>query len=232
MTAAPRKAGDPQGWAIPDSDVADGDTNVLALAGRQPPGGRAWLQVTTAEARRGGEFTALFLPRRRSAACGGDVLVRIAPREPAAGDAEPATAVAGAEVQAVAVGSLVRVAGWDPVSLDLWPEIVRTPVVFALGALRELQGHGADAGSRDEGGHRPAPALSLVAAGGAMRPGQRRDGTAPGSPGTRPHGRAARGQGRFTRRPACRRRVQPGRRRHRSAAGARRLPAAGRLCCR
>lgn len=36
MTARPRNAGDPQGWAIPDSDVADEDTDVLALAGRQP----------------------------------------------------------------------------------------------------------------------------------------------------------------------------------------------------
>ena len=104
MTAAPRNAGDPLGWAIPDSDVADEDTNVLALTGRQPPAGGAWLWVTTAEARRGGEFTALFLPRRRPAACGGDVLVRIVPREPVAGDTAPATAVAGAEVWAVVGG--------------------------------------------------------------------------------------------------------------------------------
>ena len=61
---------------------------------------------------------------------------------------------------AVAVGSLVRVAGWDPVSLDLWPEIVRSPVVFALGALRELQDHGADVGSRDE--------VDLIAAAGSV----------------------------------------------------------------
>ena len=81
MTATPRNAGDPRGWAIPDGDVADEDVDVLALAGRQPPAGGAWLQVTAAEARRGGEFTALFLPRRRPMACGGDVLVRIAPRE-------------------------------------------------------------------------------------------------------------------------------------------------------
>ena len=150
MTAAPRKAGDPRGWAVPDSDVADEDTNVLALAGQQPPAGGAWLWVTTAEARRGGEFTALFLPRRRPLACGGDVLVRIA----------PAAAVAVAEVWAVAAGSLVRVAGWDAVSVDQWPEIVRSPVVFALGALRELQDHGADVGPRDE--------VDLVAAAGSV----------------------------------------------------------------
>jgi len=156
MTAVPRKAGDPRGWAIPDSDVADEDTNVLALAGQQPPAGGAWLWVTTAEARRGGEFTALFLPRRRPLACGGDVLVRIAPREHTA----PAEAAAGAEVWAVAAGSLVRVAGWDAVSVDQWPEIVRIPVVFALGALRELQDHGADVGPRDE--------VDLIAAAGSV----------------------------------------------------------------
>ena len=43
MTAAPRNAGDPRGWAIPDGDVADEDVDVLALAGRQPPAGGAWL---------------------------------------------------------------------------------------------------------------------------------------------------------------------------------------------
>jgi hypothetical protein len=124
------------------------------------PAGGAWLWVTTAEARRGGEFTAVFLPRRRPTACGGDVLVRIAPREQGAGDTGPATAVAGVQVWAVAAGSLVRVAGWDLDSLDLWPEIVRSPVVFALGALRELQDHGADAGSRDE--------VDLIAAAGSV----------------------------------------------------------------
>jgi hypothetical protein len=156
MTAAPRNAGDPRGWAIPDSDVADEDTNVLALAGQQPPAGGAWLWVTTAEARRGGEFTALFLPRRQPLACGGDVLVRIAPREHAAQTSAPAEA----EVWAVAAGALVRVAGWGAVSLDQWPEIVRSPVVFALGALRELQDHGADVGPRDE--------VDLIAAAGSV----------------------------------------------------------------
>jgi len=157
MTAAPRNAGGPQRWAIPDGDAADEDVDVLALAGRQPPPGGAWLWVTTAEARRGGEFTALFLPRR-PVACGGDVLVHIAPH--GTEDTGPAPAAAGVQVWAVAAGSLVRVAGWDPVSVDLWPEIVRSPVVFALGALRELQDHGADAGPRDK--------VDLVAAAGSV----------------------------------------------------------------
>jgi hypothetical protein len=71
----------------------------------------------------------------------------------------PAAAVA-AEVWSVAAGSLVRVAGWDTVSLAQWPEIVRSPVVFALGALRELQDHGADVCTRDE--------VDLIAAAGSV----------------------------------------------------------------
>jgi hypothetical protein len=102
----------------------------------------------------------LFLPRRRPVACGGEVLVRIAPRERGTEDTGSATAVAGVQVCAVAAGSLVRVAGWDLDSLDLRPEIVRSPVVFALGALRELQDHGADVGPRDE--------VDLVAAAGSV----------------------------------------------------------------
>ena len=85
--------------------------------------------------------------------------MRIAPRSRPE-DTGPATVVAGVQVHAVAAGSLVRVAGWDLDSLDLWPEIVRSPVVFALGALRELQDHGADVGPRDE--------VDLVAAAGSV----------------------------------------------------------------
>ena len=55
--------------------------------------------------------------------------MRIAPRE----DTGPATVVAAVQVRAVAADSLVRVVGCDLDSLDLWPEIVRGPVAFALG---------------------------------------------------------------------------------------------------
>ena len=76
---------------------------MLSLAGQRPPAGGAWLWVTVADAGRGGEFTALFLPRTRPRACGGDVLLRIAP---GAGQAEghgpgPAARV---QVRAVAAG--------------------------------------------------------------------------------------------------------------------------------
>jgi len=172
MTAEPRNAGDRRRWAIPDGDVADENVNVLALAGRQPPAGGAWLWVTAAGARRGGEFTALFLPRRWPGAGGGDVLVRIAPRERGTGDTGPAAVVAGVQVRAVAAGPLVRVAGWDLDSLDLWPEIVRSPVVFALGALRELQDHGADAGSRGPGRPRRGGRIGAHRVPGPAHPGE------------------------------------------------------------
>ena len=64
---------------IPADDAADEEVDVLYLAGQRPPGEGAWLWVTTADARRGGEFTALFLPRIRARASGGDALLHIAP---------------------------------------------------------------------------------------------------------------------------------------------------------
>ena len=86
--AGPAAAGpETPGWDIPADDVADEDVDVLSLAGQRPPAGGAWLWVTVAGARRGGEFTALFLPRTRPRACGGDVLLRIAPGTSQAGGA-------------------------------------------------------------------------------------------------------------------------------------------------
>ena len=49
-------------------------------------------------------------------------------------------------------GSLVRVAAWNMASPLSWPEVIRDAVVFAEGALRELQDHGADIGTREEVG--------------------------------------------------------------------------------
>ena len=59
--------------------AANDDVDVLYLAGQRPPAVGAWLWVTTAKDREGGEFTALFLPRARPRACSGDVLVHIEP---------------------------------------------------------------------------------------------------------------------------------------------------------
>ena len=73
-----------------------------------------------------------------------------------------ARAAARVQVQAVVAGSLIPVAGWYHLSLDLWPEAVRAAAAFAMGALKELQEHGADVGARDqvdvETAARPAPA--------------------------------------------------------------------------
>ena len=160
--AGPAAVGpDAPGWDIPADDVADEDVDVLSLAGQRPPAGGAWLWVTVAEARRGGEFTALFLPRTRPRACGGDVLLRIAPGTSQAEEHWPGPA-ARVQVRAVVAGSLIHVAGWDHLSLDLWPEAVRAAAAFAMGALKELQEHGADVGARDqvdvETAAEPAPA--------------------------------------------------------------------------
>jgi hypothetical protein len=144
MTVTPEGSGAPAGYAVPDADAADEDVDVLYLAGQRPPAEGAWLWVTTAEARRGGEFTALFLPRTRPSANGGDVLLHIAPG--ATPDTEPGPP-ARVHVAAVVAGSVIGVAGWDHLSLEEWPEVARPTVTFAMGALKELQEHGADVGT-------------------------------------------------------------------------------------
>jgi hypothetical protein len=144
MTVTPEGSGAAPGYAVPDTDAADEDVDVLYLAGQRPPEEGAWLWVTTAEARRGGEFTALFLPRARPCANGGDVLLHIAPG--ATPDTEPGP-TARVRVAAVVAGSVIGVAGWDHLSLEEWPEAARPTVTFAMGALKELQEHGADVGT-------------------------------------------------------------------------------------
>ena len=150
------------GYAVSDDDGVPGeDVDVRPLAGQRPSAEGAWLWVTTAEGRRGGEFTALFLPRDNPRATGGDVLVHIAPG-PGRRPGEPAALV---RVRAVVAGTLVQVAAWDQLGLDEWPETVRPTVAFAMGALKELQEHGADVGA-----HRHPSGLVAVesAAGTAM----------------------------------------------------------------
>jgi hypothetical protein len=147
MTVTPNDAGPAApGFAIPDDDVPDEDVDVLCLAGQRPPAEGAWLWVTTAEGRRGGEFTALFLPRNAPCASGGDVLVRIAPGSSLADEQWPLPAML-VRVMAVVAGSVIHVAAWDHLTLEEWPEIIRPAVAFAMGALKELQEHGADVGA-------------------------------------------------------------------------------------
>jgi hypothetical protein len=142
-------------WEIPADDVGDEEVDVLSLAGQPVPAGGAWLWVTSAEPQPGGELAGLFLPGNRPVACGGDVLVHVRP----AGEPDGGTA-ARVQVWAVAAGSLVRVAGWDPSGLDAWPERVRDPVVFAMGALTALEEHGADISAREQVEVIPAAGLA------------------------------------------------------------------------
>lgn len=154
MTAVPSGSGGSPGWEIPDEGVGTENADVLALAGQPVPAGGAWLWVTAAEPRRGGNFTALFLPRQHPVACGGDVLVHVSPV------GEPGETAARVAVWAVVAGSLVRVAAWDPAGPDLWPETARATVIFAMGALTELQEHGADVAARQQ--------VDVIAAAGSV----------------------------------------------------------------
>jgi hypothetical protein len=124
--------------------VSEEETDVLSLAGQPVPDGGAWLWVTAAEPRRGGELTALVLPRNQPKAFGGEVFVQVSPATGPAGEA----AAARVQVWAGLARSLVRVAAWAEAGLDRWPEIARDPVLFAMGALAGLQDHGADVGVR------------------------------------------------------------------------------------
>ena len=147
MTVTPGDTGSAApGFTIPDDDAADEDVDVRSLAGHPPPAEGAWLWVTTAEGRRDGDFTALFLPRNRQCASGGDVLLHIArgTSQEAERWTEPTALV---RVRAVVAESVIHVATWDRLSLEEWPEIVRPAVVFAMGALKELHEHGADVGA-------------------------------------------------------------------------------------
>ena len=144
MTAAP--SGSAPVWVIPADDVADEEVDVLSLAGQPVPDGGAWLWVTAAEPQPGGELAGLLLPGNRPVACGEDVLVHVRP----ASKLDGGTAAVRVQVWAVAAGSLVRVAGWNPAGLDAWPELVRDPAAFAMGALTALEEHGADVSDREQ----------------------------------------------------------------------------------
>ena len=144
MTAVPSSSAPV--WQIPADDVGDEEVDVLALAGQPAPDGGAWLWVTSAESQPGGELAGLVLPGNRPVAFGGDVLVHVLP----ANELDGGTAAARVQVWAAAAGSLVRVASWDPAGLDAWPELVRDPVVFAMGTLTALEEHGADVADREQ----------------------------------------------------------------------------------
>ena len=81
-----------------------------------------------------------------ASAFGGDVVVRLSPDDPAAGQPPPAAWV---QVYVVMSGRLIPVAAWPGHDLDGWPERVRPAVAFAMGVLTELEEHGADLSARD-----------------------------------------------------------------------------------
>jgi hypothetical protein len=142
MTAVP--SGSTPVWVTPADGAGNEKVDVLTLAGQPAPDGGAWLRVTSADSQPGGELAGWFLGNR-PVACGGDVLVHLRP----ASTPDGGTA-ARVQVWAVAAGSLLRVASWDPAGLDAWPELVRDPVVFAMGALTALEEHGADLSDREQ----------------------------------------------------------------------------------
>jgi hypothetical protein len=169
VAATPDEPG-PGGFEVPDDDVADEEVDVLTLAGQRPPAAGAWLRVAAAGAP-GGEVTALVLPRNRPQASGGGVLLCLAPGAGEAGQRQPVATV-GVRVHAVAAGKLVLVAVWDRLDLEGWPEAVRATVAFALGAVTELEAHGADTGARMQVGVEAA-AGSAVSGFPALRSGAR-----------------------------------------------------------
>jgi hypothetical protein len=134
---APPQAGTPGG------DVPENAVDVRYLAGQRLPAAGTWLKVTTAEPGPGGEFTAVFLPDDQAHAHGGDVLLHVFPAAGGTGQAVPDAQV---RVVTVVAGSLVLVAAWDRLDLDLWPGQVHPAAAFARGVLGELRDHGADLG--------------------------------------------------------------------------------------
>ena len=88
---------------------------MLYLAGQRPPAEGAWLWVTTAEARRGGEFTALFLPRNRPWQAAATCWSASRRAASLADEQWPLPAML-VRVMAVVAGSVIHVAAWDHLS--------------------------------------------------------------------------------------------------------------------
>jgi hypothetical protein len=127
-------------------DQGEGEVDVLYLAGQRLPAGGVWLLVTGVDASPGGPFSAHVLPEAAAFAFGGDVVVRLAPGDPAAGQPPPAARV---QVYAVLGGRLILVVAWPGQDLDGWPERIRPAVAFTMGVLTELEEHDADLAAHD-----------------------------------------------------------------------------------
>lgn len=139
--AQPGHAGKAPGFGgNPDEEV-----DVLYLAGQRPPEGGAWLLMGGVDGTPGGEFTAFVLPGAAPSAFGGDVVIRLSPDDPPAGQPPPAARV---QVYAVMGGQLIPVVAWPGQDLDGWPERIRPTVAFTMGVLTELEEHDADLDAR------------------------------------------------------------------------------------
>jgi hypothetical protein len=137
--------------------LSEDDVDVLYLAGQRLPAAGAWLLAATAEARTGGEFTAVMLPQDRPQAGGGDVLIHLSPAPAVPG--QPGM-TARVRVLAVAARSVVLAGCWDRLGLEDWPEQVRATAAFTLGVLAELRDHGADLGTSERVDLAVAPAVA------------------------------------------------------------------------
>ncbi|MGH3156231.1 MAG: hypothetical protein ACRDNF_06620 [Streptosporangiaceae bacterium] len=140
----PGRSSAPAGFlagAVPEDGV-----DVLYLAGQRLPAAGVWLLAATAEARTGGEFTAVILLEARPQAHGGDVLIHLSPASAGTGQA---TMTARVRVLAVAARSVVLAGSWDRLELEDWPEQIRATAAFTLGVLGELRDHGADLGTSE-----------------------------------------------------------------------------------
>jgi hypothetical protein len=124
-------------------DSGQEEVDVLCLAGQRAPAAGAWLLAAAVDGQPGGEFTAQVLSQAAPAVFGGDVVVRLVPDDPPAGQPPPAARV---QVCAVLGGRLIPVAAWPGQDLDGWPERIRPTVAFTMGVLTELEEHDADLG--------------------------------------------------------------------------------------
>ena len=128
---------------------------MLALAGQPVPDGGAWLWVTAAEPQPGRRAYGLVPARYRPAACGGDVLVHLAPgRHAGRGGGGEGAGLGGrgrgaGPRRGLGPGQPGPVAGDRPQA-----------VVFAMGALTELEEHGADICAREQ--------VEVIAAAGSV----------------------------------------------------------------
>ena len=156
MTSAPDSRPG-QADAAPGQDVRQAagggvdDRVAVVSAGSLRPAEPVWLVVTEIDGA-GEVLSASQVPGPHPHACGGDVLLRLAPGT--------GTGVRVA-VWAVAAGVLVPVAVWDLPAEAGWPERIRATISFAKSALTQL-GEYAGLGERDPVDLDTAPAGGLL----------------------------------------------------------------------